>query len=817
MTCQIFLFADKRSTDRQCYDFDPTTDELFETTKKILRLLDPKQIDQYGNTYVSEELLKLLHVFILPEILFHKKDLHYIEPVLQEIEKQTEKIENEIQSKDRTKRNTENSLWKQRQDLLRTENFGSEKYVSSLEEKFLHVLLKHIEKDLVKLNEIFVKTDEQIRPLRNSTSEREVKTLTKARQEQKEVFSVIEQFTTAREEIRNVIRRDHVKKIFRKARGNLTDFHLIYMEVNLRLEKICAEIWDLINRKIKLSGVREAASLTIKEIKSDGSSYGYNRKKGAFEREIDLFDASKKPEAWTTLEEKVKSCLCVKQLGFKKDFIKFCERIRTKCEQVKDESKLFSNNGLNSPVEPISPSTAEFVDRIGRESVNRRTSCTANSGARSSLPSGTKEEEVQMRKQASYTSRWSMSPVPQNACDSICHEAKEHMAEMSRRLAVELQSNSKEQIPQMFVNKVYVCYEQHVSEELIPVLCELYEDSYRQQCFSLSHWIENYSSDLGMEPVMKGLFQFSSSSSAESSTDELSDTEVKIPMEQTESLSLKSCTLSSRDLKKMHLDELYERMNKQHQSLDESFDGALDIGLEPCMPPGLELGTPNPVYINPLGEVGDNSVECERSNETLMKSEGAGERPKLNGQLLQGELYMQDGAFKDELPVLNLNPPPYSEINNNLLAANSEVQMRNRNRSEAPPPYSTLPPLKQQFYEAFDEFFDYVHKEDKACSLFDKLGVLTEALHYVSAQISSLRAKGVDEPCADDLLDVIILLLCKLETDWLLKLYAHLNLMIQLLPHFMVGNAHEYSLVKMTMAYQFLFDQQMLHKNAQRF
>ena len=764
-------------------------------------LLNPEIIDQEGNACVSEELLKLLHVFILPEILLHEKDRPYITKALEEIEKQQQKIEDEIQAKERTKRNTEKSLWKQRQDLLRRENFSSAKYIGTLDETFLKVLLKHIKKDLAKLNEILLKTDGRVASLRSSSREKEIEQLTKAREEQTEVFSVIQSFTTAREEIKNVIERKHSKPLFKRPKSHMTDFHLIYVEVNRRLEKICVDLWDLVKRKVKLSSVREAAKLTLKEIQSDGCSYGFNRKKGTFEKELDLFDPSNKPEAWTTLEEKVKSILYNNQCGFGSDYVKFCDMIRTKCEQAQNECKLFGSEPVNVPnTPPLSPGTEALVNRIGRESVQRRTVHYPN---KSGSLQPQERDGVAIRRQSACIPRWSMAPISQNTCEIICQEVKDHIKTMSIRLATELKGNECRFIEHNYVNKVYVCYEQHVSDELTPILSEMFEINYRQKCASLSQWVKDYSSELEMESIMRGLMLTSLTSSAESSADEQSDTEIKLPRTDKSEMSKSVTTLLSRDLKKMPWDELYDCMNKQHQSVDEDFVGALDI--EPCEFPCYNTDSPSQ-FNSQLEESFQNTNE--REGEADDETERKAPIQNAEGEMFENGVLMYEQGATGTSPTKERSPP-YTE-----LGETEPVQMRNA-PDKSPPSYTTLPPLNRQFYDTFELFFEYIEEEDQMCSLFSKLGVLTKTVKYVGEQISRNRVQGLNSaPCADDLLDVVTLLLCKLDKDWLFKLYSHLNLILCLLPDFMQGNAHEYSLVNFSMAYSYLFEKQLMHKNS---
>ncbi|KAL4219529.1 hypothetical protein ACF0H5_022105 [Mactra antiquata] len=776
-------FKDKEQLfeDSVFYDFDPTIDELFDTTIGVFSSLSIEVFDKKGNSETYENILKIIHLFILPEIRLLEKNVEALMRVQSDIEKDHEKIEDLIQKKDKTKRNTENSLSKQRQSLLLSGDFTSSKHISSLDDNFLMLFLQHLDKDIRKLNEILIRQDAQVRSLRDSTSVEEKDLLASCRSERSEINSALERSIVAREEIKNVISRAHVKKKFKKNKQGVADFHLLYVEVSHRLDIIDSEIRNLIMAKIKLSGVREAILLTLREIETDGESYGFNRKKGSFEMEADLFDPSKKPDEWATMTERVKTYLQVKQLGFRSQFESFCSRMNLKCQQLYDESKLFGAT-------PLSPSTAQFVDMLGSEAYERRKSNESN-GRQTQVTGVIDDVNVPFRnsftlsRSRGYSARWSTGCISRQKCELICQEIIDHINKMALDLAFEM-NGSGNSIPRTYVNKLYVCYEEHVSAELLPLLCELYERSYQEQCESLASWIAKHAySEIGYENKMvNGLLQSRMNDSRlDYKLADKGETEVKRPVVDSELCSSSPVleetkvkhpvgstdTLGSVDIKDLSLDDLYLRFNRQGNEVPPSFAGALDI-----------MDYHDDFFNMP------EATGSSRKSVNSKASSSSGE----------------DGP----IGCVSL-PPPYEEISSERNEASFD-----------PPPYSTLPPEKESFYKSFDQFFTLVKEEERACTLFAKLRHMTHINKYIERQITSLREKKGENSitCTDDILDVIILLLCRLESPWLLKLYAHLNLMIHLSPSFMQGNAHDYSLVNFSVAFQHLFEKQVLHRSS---
>jgi len=846
ITTHHLFFSDQIIKDGQFYDFDPNVDELFETSKEIVAVLDPKVIDREGNTSSYEDLLKLLHVFVLPEICFLPKDREQVQIVLETIERQHDQIERDIDYKDRVKKNTETSLAKQRENILRTENLKSQQYLASCDKEFLQIFLKHIEKDLRKLNEIYTAQQEQINPLRDSVDERDIIRLREARAARGELLKSIERSTVVREEIKNCLYRPHVKKRFSKVKGEPVQFHLLYVEVSKRLDGFNAEIRDMINAKIKVSSVREAVLLTLHELDSDGRSVGFNRKKGTFETEADLFDPGKKPEEWATLNEKVKAFLVIKQAGYRTKYTKFCTLIKQKCQQLFDESKLFAREsdiggGL------LSPTDAEFIHLLGSESLDRRSNFQRNTQLQFQPPT-----DYQPR-QRTFSSRWSMGSISKGSCEGICKEVTEHITEMANILAIEIMDGDEKKVYPNFVNKVYTCYEQHVAEELMPVLCELYEASYRRQCDSLFEWISRYSmSEIGCgEQTIARVCQYLPQSDEPGSSWEDSIIVLdESPSPPPPCSGAKADTFGGLDLKDVPINMLYEKFNNQAESMSQSFVGALDM---PCLDEYLDIQPDGSVrelsstglpaerpFLNYMNNETSSGLPCDNNSDVdgvflsdeeqqkLSEQQAAGRKRSgafINGTDHRGDMNHKGSLDHRETDTLHVQEAEMRRKDSFDSSKNMDsghlqvpgVEMRRKTSANSHKRIETFRTSgqrnKEKFYNIFADFFGIIDEEDTSISLFSKLRNLTRAVNVIQTQMAKLQGPERDSPCADELLDILILLLCHLDAARFLRLYAHLNLLIHLCPLFMVGNAHDYSLVTVHVAYQHLFEQQVLHRN----
>ena len=801
-----------------------------------------KKKDETEIIKTKQKLLRLLHVFVLPALKLRTDELSDLQKILSWIEHQHQSIEIMIGKRDKTKFNIENSLREQRIKLLSDENFAAQQYVAKCDRDFLEIFLKHLQKDISLSNEKLLTFDKEIRPLRDSVGEADIKKLGKYRAERDQTLAYLNNALEARETIKNVIGRPHIGNRFKPSKRPVSQpFHVVYLEIARRLQDFNREIQDLIKTKIKISSVREATLLAIDEIMEDGQSFGYERKAGKFEYETDIYDPKNKPEEWATISEKIADLLKAKPLGFRDSHEKFCRMIKLKCQRLFDDSKLFSSpelSNIRTDVDarvsvPVSPDTAHVLELLGQSSINRRST--------KSVIYHRSERHADTRSR-SYSSRFSFGSIPKEATEAICKEIIMHISEMAETLAQELYKTPLDGIHRSVINKIYICYESHISTELMPVLHQLYEQSYRQQCEGLSRWISQISlSEIGFDDTkFEALTSPATATRIERKREgdySCDETEVKVPFgDQRRRISLGS-------ISKLSIDELYEISNREfagRQSLlscAPGMDGWFEVNgpehkdfIEADdldMGQGQELVTQkDDTALTHAIDVDERGVSPTDSNigkaenmiETVSSSQERTEhvtKPKLvnglhefsNVEMRRPQSFFDPPPYEEVVMRRSIKPPEKVVVGYDSL--HEEAVMR---RHSPPPDYSTVTPAKAAFFNAFVNFEPIVKKETEAVSLFKKLRQMTKAIQYIEREVTKLRDDGKSNVlvCADDILDIVVLLLSNLDSETLLKLYAHMNLMIHLSPTFMHGNAHDYALVTFNVAYQHMFEQQVL-------
>ena len=584
-----------------CYDFDVCVDELFDTARLITDGAADAG-DEKQEEVLKQSLLRLLHVFILPKIMLNKNDLKDLKSVLSTVECHQKDLETTIANKDKVRNSAEKSLEKQRRHLLTHQEFSSENFVSSCNNEFLKEFLKHLQNDVLSANKQFVEFDEKIRPLRNSQTESELVTLKAIRDKRETTFTLLNEAVMARETIKNVIvRKKHVNndELLQSKETSVHPKHMIYMETACRYQNVGDELKKLSDKLHELKTVKKAIVKTVSEIVEHGQSTGHQSAVSEPRQRRESVS-----DDWLSLSNKVDNLLSAKPLGFKNKHKKFCKKTITKCQKLFEGSK--------------SSSSCKLQGKDKKCDVHRNVNL----------------EDAIMHEYGNKTNA---------AGETITKEIIKHTSDMAESLAEEMFKRPVSDIRPSVLENVYICYETHVSKDLMPVLHQLYENSYKQQCESLSRWI---------------------------SQKKLSD------------------------------------------SLIEKVDSC------PEQPDSIET--------------------------------------KYN---------------------------------------------------------ASASPLDIICNHAFEKFEKLVKSETESMSIFTKLRDIMEIVQFVEKSARDVSDKA-NPVCTDDILDVIILLLQRLDSELFLKMYAHINMLRHLSPDFVEGNCHEYALISFYAAYQHLFDTHVLDKGS---
>ena len=579
-----------------CYDFDVNADELFDAASSIVVELENNVDETEHETVIvsaKQNLLRLLHVFILPKLPLQTCDLGSIRTVLSLVEDEQKDVKTKTANKDRLRKSAEKSLEKQMLDLLKHHDFSSLRSVASCNYEFLKEFLNQLERDIATSNDIMLEFETEISPLRSCTSENDLQKLNSLRNKREKALTRLNDSVIARETIKNVISRHHVDKKYLSRESSVHPDHMVFMETACRFENVNDEIKGLTTVMNKLTSVKEAALDVKGEIEEKGESCGHFVSKSDFK-----FHPKTETDEWNSLSEKIDSLISAKPLGFKNKHKKFCKKIMSKCQKLFNSSKSHSSCGLES-----SEKSCDL-----ERSLSLSPDVLHNYGNK-----------------------------PNSALQGICGEVIKHISGMTEMFAEELYKKPASDVRQSVLENIYICYESHVSRELMPILHQLYENSYKQQCESLCRWISQ-------------------------------------------------------------------------KSLSQTLIAKVD--------------------------------------------------------------------------------PSLSDLDSIVVTAEAS---------------------ESESYPGFETFEALMKTETETMSVFTKLKHVMEVVQHVE---KTARGDG-EKPnlvCTDDILDTIILFLQKLDSDTLLKTYAHINLIRHLSPDFVEGNCHEYALISFYAAYQHLFDQHVLEK-----
>ena len=445
-----YIFSDKM-LGSGCSDLDAQyADELFDTASEIADELDRTTDDMEGEAglvFTKQKLLHLLQVFILPMLPLRMRDICNIDSALTLVDEHLNDIKDKIKEKDRLMKNVEKSLETQMLSLLKHHDFSSLRYVASCNYEFLKEVLNQLERDITLYNDIMLELEMEISPLRNCTSESDKIKLTRLRNTREEKLKHMNETVVARETIKNVISRNHVEKKFLSRQTSVHPDNVVFMETACRFDRTSEQIKELADKLVNISIVRDAVMQAKDQVEKTGESRGPYM--------IDLRSKINQKDSsveFSDLSKKVDGLLAAKPLGYKNKHKKFCKKIISKCQKLCNRFKSHSPYGLDSMSCGIAAANETLAPNFH--------------------PYGNK---------------------PNGAIRGICTEVIHHISGMTELLAEEILQKPSSDIEQSVLEDIYICYEKHVSRDVMAVLHELYEICFKQKCESLHRWISQKS------------------------------------------------------------------------------------------------------------------------------------------------------------------------------------------------------------------------------------------------------------------------------------------------------------------------------------
>lgn len=702
-----------------CEDF-----ELFDAVIKLLSRFESKSSSE---TERAQEILRILHLYVLPEVVLKISDVALLHDALDDVEIRLSKLSEEIQSKDRGIYLTETSLRNQRDKLFISEDFESEIHLSTCNVDFLHEVLCDVEKDIESFNYELESKQAEVERLRNAVTEEGKRNLQMMRKSRDTLFDEIEKYQCVREAIKNVTTRIPIGRSKRKKKAKPNVFHEIYLELKGRLAKEKQLVKTCCDQKLKITSVREAISQVCEELLHTGESCGFVRSLEGNGTSTDVLgqEPKTKPSNWQTLEDKIKALLYDGLSGPSDTFRSFSDSIKTKISAFILENELFTKSKDQEETRlKGGDDIDEFVNISYLESISLQHEASGDS------------VDVSCRISSGYR------PFTHAIKDDILN----HIADQSKWLLESIEMDSHKEKGKVvnveLPHKIWMCYESHLYNQIFKPLSDLYYMSYVD--------------------VAKRLYDFVS-------TQELQDLEIDEPWLNDDytptqkgriangakhdfakkAASLKSLKSGlSITLGRMTLDELYQSAKRDCDDIPSFLDCPFDT----------------------------DDTDSDESNDGYHAASLTTSPPHVNG-----------------------------EVGSSLSDVHVDVSVDLTNE---------LPKVKEVLQPACLELENCI----QTAPVVEKMKHLTKTYKLVNRTVGKLKKRRRNSSiesmvCCDEILSASIVLLTLINGDQFIQLYAHMNLMIDLMPSFLTGSLQDCSLTNFYSAFQYLLDKQTMSVN----
>ncbi|XP_060065690.1 uncharacterized protein LOC132546011 [Ylistrum balloti] len=810
---QLEVLGLKETVESRCMEFDSEVDDLFHSAKfffenpqilpagaSVCVSVEPDLEDHLPSRFYKE-ILRLVHCYILPLINLNLDDAPSLRTSLRCIEVCLKNVETEILQKDKAISLTESSLRKQRDSFLKDPKFERESYIRECSVDFLKAFLIHLEKDIQKEAEQMQTCQGKVNELRDMHGNHKKEQLDQARKERDSVHKLLTEMQMMRENIKNVVVRQPIppsrKRKSRKV--SVKVFHEIYLEITVRLKSEKENMHKLILRKVKIASVREAICLALGELDTVGHSMGWQSLYDGASNSTDVGILSTKPKKWATLGERVSSIINSGEAQHHHHH--FCDILSQKIDGSMDEANLFVQ--LSENVQD--PECEGFVNICSFEDTNtNKDSMPCSEDCKSTLVVNIHSDKaISVSKEVYHPNTLPLHSL----MDSVKSEIKKHLEEMCKHIIhalgqEDLRENSKvTQISRKnnkdILKSVWLCYESHLYEKINVKLNMLYEKRYRRKSTNLAEKLKGVSlHELGIDDPWLTIV---------SEPNDWENTTPKEPFGDVDSVELRNNKTrgKKRQEKIKKLSNKLEAMSieKLYQAANNELEGMEDIDF-------------------PFSEPEDEDISSDIF--TLPKGHKSNEADRTSPPPYEEALVMPVAAPSSEE---SLHQPTYKKVSKisespevfTMASTQSELlENPSKRNGQVLPPGDGIHCLSSE--ETIRGFSVNIEEVIKVAPINLKMKNITKAFKSVAKEVSKFKMNAsphgaVYQPCADDMLTVIIVMLTQLDTEIFTKLFAHLNMILDMMPPFMTGSEHDCALMNFHIAFQYLFDRHVLDQS----
>ncbi|XP_071484520.1 uncharacterized protein [Diadema antillarum] len=410
-----------------------------------------------SNDNEHQDVLLLLHVYVLPIIRLHASDRKHVSSALDTQVQVLAQLDEAIDKMTNERHDIKKTMKDWRQDICN--QLTDERAIANCNIQFLKLLHEHLQNDLrnayVELDDCQERVDTCKGSLTKKRGSQYISDLVEARKVRDRVADYINKALFVMEEVHLILSVTTLPE-----RNQLTDQHRAYIQIQEECKRHSKELHDLQRKKLLATSVREALVSTESELKQGRDTTGIDVTSDGLVRSTDVLGPSNKlPQEWQTLPSRVSEAL-EKNKTLQELHHEFSDHVISQC---KDEIKGQPSIKRLRPRLDVSS-----WKKLGKKhSGSSNSSIGSNHGnqldrVRRSARSSLKEKKPTAHFQA----------VTQTIKANITH----HFHEVCRLLASHLNLQ-----PQLTRSDLWTCYERAFYPGKISELIKLYVYAYEEE------------------------------------------------------------------------------------------------------------------------------------------------------------------------------------------------------------------------------------------------------------------------------------------------------------------------------------------------
>ena len=818
--------------------------EMEELFSSLEWLVAEYEVGQLPQQRLHEQLLQLLHCYLLPLVTLAPEDLPRVRSELHQQQDRLASMDELILQKNSKMEDVLGAQGRQLdhyvQGLISTDSDDHEHY--SLE--FAEMLYRDVQKEAnCAANRLdFLQEEVEHAKSPSATERPQQQDLLEKRVQRDEGYKKYKDLLVAREELHNIIakymeakrlRRRPSWRSIRSSRRPANPLHDIYAELHRQAAGLRAECTELMERKVLLMSVKEALRVVLNELEAGGTAVRLEQHQGSGQRPTDVLPSGGR--GWLSLQEQIARLLDSPRHLVAKQHHDFCSEVRDKCQAALFEKHLSeltpsvpssqdpntsrwtaSSLPASLPMSPAAPIPAHMSPPLVLDTASQPASVPSMEVPLRS----NRESLIQLEGQLGDEDIVILHDTDKNylktAIETLKTDIKNHFDDISTKIQSELGHATKSAY-----KSIWLCYEVHFYEASMPHILQLYSAAYVAICDQLQQCMVRLTAqDLDLDQSIVGTF--------------LQGQSMVMLAPVLEDPPTASPTVGP------PLDNDLAQNNYQSRHPQPQAQGKPRASTVPAMEEVVNSSSALPQSRSAM-DTTDNSVFVPSStpvpaveavvNGTITSPECSDPtwNPQPTNTLDTEKLPSDVLMYPDEcgMPPLNQDSTSSSDSQKGRLTTQRPASMTllyNRRTwpllqhrdsleiteppSEASSQDSGFVQLQPALLEYFQPALDCLHRARQARVPLHKLQQLTGCLREINRQLSaSPEQQGIGTgtgACSDDLIDVLVILLCNWPDRGAAELYPHLMLLADVIPPFFEGGPYSFALVQFSVAFQFL-------------